>query len=1348
MSSLFAAADFSDLAFKDELTGLYNRRFISRVFKSFPSSSLALEGTNISLLLIDVDHFKQLNDNFGHQEGDELLAKLGGLLGSYSDDSKRFAARYGGDEFLLVLVDTTKQEAYELGLQIVDKFKSTILSGNQNYAKLNLGISVGVAALKDDGDDLNKVFTNADKAMYSSKQLGTCRVTSYGEASEEDTLKLQCLMNLVDETIVARPEELEQLLQMVRSFQDHTSSKWFVIIEGDNGSGKTSLLLSARRRLSDAKINVVYKKCQPFDVHVPYGLVREMILGLCRDNRNKEMLERELNDKQKSVLGKIAPELYKTSPRMTLNKAELYEVLLMVFSKFSSVAPIVFMIDNGHYVDEASYSVLGELGQLVDKRPVVVITSSHEDASSQPKFVTFKTDVVEFTDKLILEPLSRNATARFIKDLLGGFEIQDEICDSIYRRSLGITMAICSLVKECLITDSISLVNQQWTLLKPLAGDEPVTLKERVERSIESFDGKSKGILNKASVIGEKIELDLLKGVAKSIQEDISEGEIISSVDRLIKENILKARDPGDIEELEFTSRTLQKIVYESISEKEKKGTHYDIARFQEERFKDNPDQVADQLFYHYQSAGDAEKAAIYAEKIKEQFINSFDDDELAKYVQVKLGTTRAKIPEFRHDLSAEAQKKILNLFREMINALKIYKIYPADSRIVRDSMSEVYSSLATLLDETGGFTLAREEMALRLNNAVIGKESFDMACVDVSAFLGAKKIQSLTFLKGLQKPEFGSLMDVLQKESKTAIINPEFWEQLFEDFSIKSVGVVTYSYLGERRKEDESGEMIIDFIKSFNGMLELSRVYSPKNKLVIERILFFMERFRRLVGDKEGCFISMNGRDILFNGKLVDPSRLKGTTKSIEAFFTKFRLNSVMFKNGVTQEELETLLELVDRTKGIADEDAAREAAAFTSGGIMLEQRELVRKTVSAGGVIQAMSPAERAANFLSRSVPEFLEIGSDAMITLCNTLREMNDPVWLKLIKRYKDIISAGDAHSKRALDVFVVIADALYEHLKSDLDVSVFISDDINNKSARNSVIFRHLDGLFSSSDPSINPLLMKLNASDDYSALINEKAAYFLKENFDKSYSLLNADCLARFAQNFKDDKAFLMSVARGGDYDKSLHVLKSIKNLSSGAACEVVAVITELDAVLMSRYALNLDLSREQLVQFVQVLLEGGKAGVLQDCLKELLAASEQNVHEIAVAYMTSCSDPNLLGSFVRIVTYLKVSRLERHVSALVERHSDDKLLLACMTYLTNFPYPGSYDRLKTIITSKKGFLVKKAVYAGGVRARAILAISKLNERGVSDVIKSCLKDRDQEVQAAAQVSFKELLMKS
>lgn len=170
-------AGLERLATTDYLTGLYNRRyFMQRGSEEFKR---ALRSNHpLSFLMLDVDHFKAVNDTHGHQAGDMALQQVAAALKDGLRETD-ILGRIGGEEFAVLLPDTQLNDAILLGQRICRSMEVAELSIPGRVLAISLTISVGIAGLEAGMSGIEDVFRNADKALYKAKRNGRNRVMIY-----------------------------------------------------------------------------------------------------------------------------------------------------------------------------------------------------------------------------------------------------------------------------------------------------------------------------------------------------------------------------------------------------------------------------------------------------------------------------------------------------------------------------------------------------------------------------------------------------------------------------------------------------------------------------------------------------------------------------------------------------------------------------------------------------------------------------------------------------------------------------------------------------------------------------------------------------------------------------------------------------------------------------------------------------------------------------------------------------------------------------------------------------------------------------------------------------------------
>jgi diguanylate cyclase (GGDEF)-like protein len=170
------------MAMTDHLTSLYNRRyFMQRGTEEFKRSWR--NNQPLALLMLDIDHFKNVNDNHGHDAGDMALQQIAAALKSNMRETD-ILGRMGGEEFAVLLPNTLSNEAALLAERLRQSVEH--LSFKVPGASLSVTVSIGVVMITGEMSGIDDMLRNADAAMYRAKRCGGNRVMQYEDVSDTD----------------------------------------------------------------------------------------------------------------------------------------------------------------------------------------------------------------------------------------------------------------------------------------------------------------------------------------------------------------------------------------------------------------------------------------------------------------------------------------------------------------------------------------------------------------------------------------------------------------------------------------------------------------------------------------------------------------------------------------------------------------------------------------------------------------------------------------------------------------------------------------------------------------------------------------------------------------------------------------------------------------------------------------------------------------------------------------------------------------------------------------------------------------------------------------------------------
>ena len=153
----------------DELTKCYNRRYINEKLPTDIESAKANK-LPLSIAMIDIDYFKLINDKYGHLLGDLVLKDITNVIKNNIRGKSDWIARYGGEEFLILFKDSSKEDAYNLSKRIKSVVENSIFKYDD--IEINITISIGIASLSSEIDDMDKLIRKADENLYKAKRSG------------------------------------------------------------------------------------------------------------------------------------------------------------------------------------------------------------------------------------------------------------------------------------------------------------------------------------------------------------------------------------------------------------------------------------------------------------------------------------------------------------------------------------------------------------------------------------------------------------------------------------------------------------------------------------------------------------------------------------------------------------------------------------------------------------------------------------------------------------------------------------------------------------------------------------------------------------------------------------------------------------------------------------------------------------------------------------------------------------------------------------------------------------------------------------------------------------------------
>ncbi|MBI5778461.1 MAG: diguanylate cyclase [Planctomycetes bacterium] len=932
--SSFNKEDLAKLVFIDELTNLYNRRF----FYQYLSDKVNWKDPSggFSLLMMDIDFFKKINDTYGHLEGDNVLRQLGAVLKETIGD-KGLAVRYAGDEFSAILPSIDKKKSLALAEAILKRVSDTKFhQRDTKAAPLAINISIGIASFPDDAHASQDLIEQADKALYLSKREGRNRVSIAGSFSDEDILERNIFLNFPCPDFVARQDFYHEIVRFLAPAQEANT---FILVEGPVGAGKSRLL----RELSGYKDAVTfYNSCNEIDSLIPYRPVITFINSLAESN-NSLLGEacKELTRDMLSEISRIVPNISKfilphndSSFQTTgQNRKLLFDSLVTLLNLLSQKKPLLFLMDESQNIDHATLLIVEALTER-EKGCSVIVAAIRDDylnisQSANEVFNQFLSTISERQNykRFALPLFNKGQTAEIISTIFSKKFPDQTFYDKIHQTTKGNPLFIEELLKHLLLKDFIKRVNNQWVLdlpsLPPAIWQKD--LDTIIAENIDLLEAETKTVIKQATVVGQNVPLDVLKDVAHQ-----NEGETIDALDKAKRLNIIKPTEPNKQDQFTFTTKHFQEIVYQNIEEKERETLHQAVGDATEKLYQDKLDSVAPTLAFHFAKAGDEAKAQMYGQKTENQTANLFRKDEIPEYYSSLQGIVQSKIKEAIQPLSPQKMALVKDLLRNLLSTSKNMRLYPDGSQLIVMASGGLVKIMNSIFDETQTFTLSEAKSALNINTTPLDVKTYGSAVEEFLSLLKEHYIKSITFRHGVTEQEIERLLKNLDRSPDKPFAIKGYWNQFLDDRGITNIGVAQRSFIAAKGKDapasvstaQEKVELdgpivgvLKDFFRFFCAAVENIKLYPPGSQLAMEAVKFVTQSIENVFSHLSILNLSVSDDILLVNGTPGHPRILGTASTALSKIIREYQLKSVSFIKGTTKEELEYFISILSGT-------------------------------------------------------------------------------------------------------------------------------------------------------------------------------------------------------------------------------------------------------------------------------------------------------------------------------------------------------------------------------------------------------------------------------------------------
>jgi diguanylate cyclase (GGDEF)-like protein len=1023
--------DPSRLIFEDELTGLYNRRFLLNYFK-YKIPWEILQTHPVSLLMIDIDLFKQINDTHGHEVGDQTLIWLASLLREAAGNTG-LPIRYAGDEFMILLPEVDKQVAMHVGNRLVELVHEKPVVLDVSEAQFSVTLSIGVACAPDDANTGKELIHKADTALYFAKKSGRDRLTDASLVTPSEVFDKTALYQLDKATIAGRQSQLATLAEALNRFSQGSSQ--FIILEGAAGMGKSEFLDTIRKNLSESENVPIKVSGAPQELFRPYYLITNILIEILNQQPDKgAAILQSLKPKEVYYLSHILPQLgesedYSTDDKKMLREG-LFTTLVHFIPKVVDSRGLMLLIDDLHFVDEATLLLLRRLS-LSGDFPLFIcaaaIDTHHDKREGEPapieRFYSIYCKELDIL-KIALTPLTAAHIAEHLRGIFPQIQLPQLFEKNIAQVTQGNPLFVNEIVRKLVIDRKITLAGNQW-VVEPL-GEEylPKSLEEIVSQKIAALDKESRLLLDQASTFGEQVSLSMLSGSSKEL-----EAKVVEFVDQAAAQGLLSSEFQLNDETIRFLGKRVLDITYGNIEKERKQELHECVASYQETLFEQGLFPSAATLAYHFKRSANEEKAGVYERLQAASNTGLFDAAEAVHYT----ATLPAEAAPEKSSLDKKVLPIIPTVLRSMLLVVRNLKLYPPGSKAIVTANRQMKEVIDQVLATNEVLSFFGIKDVLIVNGQKIDVSEYKYFAESFLKLLGRFELKGITFRKGLTEQELRLLFEAFGRV-KQDMIDEDFWQRFLAEQRILHIELTQVRYTvvtdpsshaqtaqivaGEdtaatvdiaAQLEDAEGGLdesdlrdIPEIMRTLLNAARSIKLYPLKSKAITAAIQQLLQSLERILNRKSALTLARVGDTLLVNGEKVDISEFETLAQAFLKFLDSLSLTSLTFISSISADELQTFIGALAQIPGTDLDTNYWNNLAQEHGlrSIFFDQR-LYEARISAARLV----PESRTVQVKSsvKSVKKVEHVESETTDTL-DTLEE-------KLAVRISDLLLAGD-------------------------------------------------------------------------------------------------------------------------------------------------------------------------------------------------------------------------------------------------------------------------------------------------------------------------------------------------
>lgn len=749
------------LLYTDELTQIFNRRYLKEVIPGYLTQA-GKEKFTVAFYMLDMDNFKAINDGYGHGVGDRALKHFSKII-SENIQEKGIAIRYAGDEFVLIISKLTKKKARELGMEILKKIMDSPLK--VKGGKLKLKYSAGVSLFPEDGKTLKTLFRKADEALYTAKDRGRGRVVVYPNKGKLLTpSKLDSILSYPH--IVGRDDTIQFL-------DKHLSGKEnpmvFPVLFGDDGTGKSRLMEHARDTAQQNFAFTLFARGYPFwQTDMYSGVLSALGILFEQEPTISEEVFSKLEDRYKLILKPHislwdTKEVAETEEVVPSDRMALFEALTEAFIILREMGDGAVLLDDADLIDQPSLQFFDSQFEQTEESKLFFLSSinSPDLITGEDKLLFLLHSMPEAAansdiQKFQLEPLSLESVHELVARQFDGKTLPAESEATLLHNSDGNPLFILEALSFLLIEGKIEAVGNEWDLSLVKPEDIPESLSEMIKERLMHMGEEAVNVLKMASLLGDKINAHQLTEISELKYQQVV--DILHNAQRQ-----LFIEETPNSEEFVFANRTDRSIFYSLMNEDERHELHARAAEIEQKFSAGSLERVVGKLAYHFQNAGNLDKATQMFSILKDKMDAVFISRGAQKIMKKRILT--ASLAK-ESPLEDEDLSKAVEAGRAFRTALINIRLYPKDHEYVKTSVERILQLLEPFLAEkTEILSISVTPETVLFNSLPPPAKGVDKQLAeDLYGILNSYGLQGVLFMRGITRDELERFLNLLTK--------------------------------------------------------------------------------------------------------------------------------------------------------------------------------------------------------------------------------------------------------------------------------------------------------------------------------------------------------------------------------------------------------------------------------------------------------------------------------------------------------------------------------------------------------------------------------------------------------